>query len=957
MTLFRILILSAALLLDAAAWGAPALTDPLPIDPQVKLGKLDNGLTYYIHRNVKPAQRAELRLLVRAGSVLEDDDQRGLAHFVEHMGFKGSTHFKQHELVTYLQSIGVRFGADLNAFTGFDSTIYHLPIPTDKPGNLEQGIQVLEDWAHGMTLDPAAMEEERTIILEEKRLRSGYAARRSDAMLPKLANGTRYQERRTIGTEDSIAHATPQALRRFYADWYRPDLMAVIVVGDIDPAEVERMVRRHFGQIRMPAQPRRLPHYPLPPLQQPDSLVFIDKEAPANTVQLVYSLYQRQPPSTAGGYREELLRQVFSTLMSMRLTRLTMLYEPPLVQGAAGEGGLPFGSNQRMYTANATVGKAGVNAAVDALVRENRRVREFGFTDAELAVARSNVLAAYEARYKARDTRESAALLALYVNHYLAGAPIPGIAAEVEYARAWLPNVTLDEINAYALGLIPAGPPRLVLYSGSGEAPSGAELLARAQAAQSLPVTRLVDRPVPSSLMEYKPEPGSIVQQSEDKALGLTRLLLSNGVKVVLKPTTFSKDAVQMQAVRPGGQMLFPDADKNPLRFAAAVQGAMGVAGFTPSDLSRILAGKTANAGASMSAYADHLNGGCRSADIEAMLQLTYLGMTNPGRDERLFRAFVARNAEQVRNSRAAPEARFAEERLKTLYGGHPRVDLAPRAEDFETLNLERATSLFRSRMGSAKGMTFILVGDFEVEAIKPLLAQYLATLPTGEVALQYRDPGIRQVPGVVRREVRAGVEQKSVVSVDFSGDVPYSKEESLAFRALVNVLNIRIAEELREQRKLIYSGNASGRYEMVPRGSYALSVSLPAAPHNVAKVEAALWELIATLQDQGPQAADLDKVKQAMLQAHRKALGENGYWLQILRIAALEATDPADALTLETRLRALTAAQVQAAARRFLTRDHYVEMVLLPEPAAGTPGVATPGVATPGVATPAAQL
>jgi zinc protease len=482
-----------------------------------------------------------------------------------------------------------------------------------------------------------------------------------------------------------------------------------------------------------------------------------------------------------------------------------------------------------------------------------------------------------------------------------------------------------------------------VLYSGSGEAPSGPGLLARAEAAQSLPVTRLVDRPVPSSLMEYKPEPGSIVGQSEDKALGLTRLLLSNGVKVVLKPTTFSKDTVQMQAVRPGGQMLFPDVDKNPLRYAAAVQGAMGVANFTPSDLARILAGRNASAGASMSAYADHLNGGCRSADIEAMLQLTYLGMTNPRRDENLFRAFVTRSAEQVRNSRAAPEARFAEERLKTLYGGHPRVDLAPRAEDFESLNLDRAASLFRSRMGSAKGMTFILVGDFEVEAVKPLLAQYLATLPTGELALQYRDPGIRQVPGVVRREVRAGVEQKSMVSVDFSGDVPYAKEESLAFRFLVNLLNIRIAEELREQRKLIYSGNASGHYEMIPRGAYALGISLPAAPQNVPKVEAALWELIATLQEQGPQAADLDKVRQAMLQSQRKAVNENGYWLQILRIAALEASDPAEVLTLEQRIQAVTAAQVQAAARRFLTRDRYVEMVLLPEQAAAPAQTAQP--------------
>ncbi|QJE00456.1 insulinase family protein [Massilia forsythiae] len=925
-----------AALAAPTAPAAPALTDPLPVNPALKLGKLDNGLTYYIQKNAKPAQRVELRLVVKAGSILEDDDQRGLAHFIEHMGFNGSTHFRKHELVSYLQSIGVRFGADLNAQTGFDSTIYMLPIPTDKPDNLERGFQVLEDWAHGMALGTQEIDDERSIILEEKRLRSGYGARWLEAALPKLANGARYQDRLPIGTEDSILHSRPDALRRFYADWYRPDLMAVIVVGDIDPAEAERMVRRHFSTLAMPSKPRALPLTPLPPLGAPEALVFLDREAPNSSVQLIYSLYRRRPDATVGDYRQDLVRRLFAGMMGMRMARQIQLAEPPFVQGFAGETGVPFGINQRQYAAGATVGKAGVDAAIDALVQQNQRARQFGFSESELDVAKRSVLAAYDYGYRSRDTRDSAQVLAEYIRNFLTGEAIPGSENEYGYAKAFMPGVTLEEVNAYARTVIPATAPKTVLYTSNSAnaqtAPTGPALLARVDAAQTLPVEKTIDKPVVGKLMSYKPEPGAIVAQSRDEALGLTRLTLSNGVKVVLKPTGFSKDSVQMAAVRPGGQMLFPDADKTAARFAAAVQGAMGVASYSPSDLRNVLAGRNVTAGAGMSNYADFLNGRSSSEDVETLLQLNYLAMTNPRRDENLFRGFVGRSAEQVQGRAAVPEARFADARLQALYGGHPRVELQPRPADFETLNLDRTLTLFRSRMASAKGMTFFFVGDFDVEAIKPLLATYVATLPVTDLALHYRDPGIRQVPGVVRKQFKAGLEQKSIVSVDFSGDVPYSKDESTAFRVLLGVLNLRITDALREKQKLIYSGSAGGRYEMIPRGAYSLAIQLPTAPQNVEKVEAGLWAEIARLQDQGPSAEDLDKVKQALLQGYRKSMRENGYWLQTMQTAVLEGSDVHDILTLEQRVDAVTAARVQAAARRFLNRQQYVEMVLEPE-------------------------
>jgi zinc protease len=933
--------LLACLMLAGGALAAPDPLAPLPIDPRLKLGKLENGLTYYIRRNARPAQRVELRLVVNAGSVLEDDDQRGVAHFVEHMAFNGSTHFRQHELQSFMESIGMRVGADLNAFTYFDATIYHLPIPLDRPGNLERGFQVLEDWAHGLQLGTREIEDERAIILEEKRLRSGFGMRQRDATVSLLANGSRYGERAVIGTDDAILHDTPDAVRRFYRDWYRPDLMAVIVVGDVDPLEAERLVRRHFAGLRMPAHPRPRPSFAVPPIEKAQGVVLTDKEAPGPEVELIYSTFQRKPAATVGEYRDVLIRSLFARMMNARLSRLTNSNAPPFI----GESPLPFGARLRAYTARTGFTKIGVEGPIGMLATENQRVRQFGFDAAELEAARRPMLASYEHAYQARDTQESDAVLADYVNHFLRQQPIPGVDNEYAWVQAFLPGITLEEVNAWAAANVPATPPKLVIYTtnananaGDGKAPpTGEQLVAMAEAGHKLPVAKRVEQALPGVLMADKPAPGRILQQSDDAALGLTRLTLSNGVKVVLKPTAFSKDAVRMQGVRPGGMMLFPDADKTLARYACASQGAMGVGAYSPLDLQRMLAGTTAAVGASMGPYADIVAGGSRTQDIETLLQLTYLYVTNPRRDERLFRLFVNRTAEQVRNSMAAPEARFAEARLQTVFGKHPRVELMSRPEDIEALDLDRAQALYRSRMGSAKGMTFFFVGDFDPEAIKPLLARYLATLPVDDVALAYRDPQIRQVPGVLRRVVAAGVEQKSVVAYDFGGDTAYSKAEATVFRALVDVLNLRIAEDLRERQKLIYAGNATGEYANIPRGSYALSINLPTAPQNVDKLEAALWASIGRLQAQGPSAAELNKVKQAMLQGYRRNLRENDYWMQYLRGAELEGSDPHDILTVEQRIGALTEADVQAAARRFLNPNQYVEMVQVPESQAET--------------------
>jgi zinc protease len=689
----------------------------------------------------------------------------------------------------------------------------------------------------------------------------------------------------------------------------------------------------------MPASPRPHPTYTPAPLATPDALAFLDKEAPANSVQLYYATFGRKAPETVGDFRGVLVRRRFGQLMSMRFARLTQVAEPPFVGGWSGETPMPFGVNQYGYMAGAAVGKAGVHAAIDTLVQENARARQFGFSPYDLDVARRNLLTGYETAARARATRESAAVQGEFVRHFLAGGFIPGPDLENDYAKALLPAITLEEVNAYAKAVIPAGAPKLVLYSANpasvapGQAaPTAADLLARADAAAKVPVAKVEEKALPASLMSQKPAAGSIVAQAEDKALGLTTLTLSNGVRVILKPTDFSKDKVQMLAVRPGGRNAFADADKPAARFASAVQGAMGIASFSPSDLQRVLAGKGVSFSTGLGSFDDQLSGSSRTGDIEALLQLNYLAVTSPRRDDILFRSFVTRGAEAVRNRSAMPEMRFMETRLQTVYGNHPQLELPPRPADYESLELDRSLALARSRMASVKGMTFLFVGDFDIDAIKPLLATYVATLPAGDLPPAWRDPGLRQVPGVVKREVKAGLEQKSIVTFDFGGDLEYSYPESWALGLLNEVLNIRITDELREKQQLIYSGGSTAQYEKIPHGHYAVGITLPTSPQNVDKVSAALWAEIERLKANGPDAADLDKVKQARLQSYKRSLRQNGYWMNYLRMGVLEDRDPHEILNIEQRINAVTAGDIKAAARRFLDRGNYVEMVLKPE-------------------------
>lgn len=926
------------LLFLLASLGAAAqvkLTDPLPIAPEIKIGKLSNGLTYYIRKNSRPEKKVELRLVVKAGSILEDDDQQGLAHFTEHMAFNGSKNFKKNDLVSFLQSIGVEFGADLNAYTSFDETVYILPIPLDKKENLDKGFLVLEDWASTVAFDNAEIDKERGVVLEESRLGKGANDRMNKVIYPKLFEGSKYAERLPIGKEDILKNFKYDVIKRFYKDWYRPDLMAVVVVGDLDPAEAEKMIKTHFEKLKNPAKPRPRTYSTIESRKTSEGLVVTDKEATNHILQILYSNKIAKPEVLVGDYRNQIVKGLFSAMLSQRMQELTQKPNPPYIFGGSNLGGFVHG--YEVYSSFAVVSKAGAEPAISAVIQENERARRFGFTANELERTKKSMLRNIERSYNERDKSESKNYADEYIRNFLEQEPLPGIENEFNYYKQFLDGISLEEVNQLTAKLIPSNENKLVILQGPEKAdfaiPTNADLLLIANNAEKIPVTAYEEKVIAASLLEKAPEGGKIIFSKENKELGYHELTLGNGVKVILKPTDFKNDQVVMTATRFGGQSLYPDKDMYNAQYAATVVQQMGVKDISPTDLRKMLAGKTVNASPRISNLNEGMSGQSGSADVEAMLQLTYLYFTQPRKDEALFNSFVTKQQAMYQNLMSNPQAVYQDSMQMIMYNKHPRGPRVPKVEDFNKINLDRALDIYKERFGNATGFTFILVGSFDVAKIKPLIATYLGSLPSSPAsASSFKDLGIRPVKGVVKKEVKKGTEPKSFISMAFTGEAPYTDEASLKLQALIEVLNIKLIESLREELSGIYGGGMRGNLAKNPYNNYTINVSLPCGPENVDKLIKATMDEIQKIKDNGPAEADLTKVKETWTKQYQEDVKDNNYWLNKLQQSVEMGSNAGDVLTVEKRINAITTKDVKEAANLYFNMKNYLQVVLNPE-------------------------
>ena len=910
------------------------LNDPISVDPNLKVGKLSNGLTYYIRKNVKPEKKVQLRLVVNAGSVLEEADQRGLAHMMEHMNFNGLQHFQKNELVNYLQSIGVAFGADLNAQTSFDETVFILPIPTDNQSKIDSGFTILSDWAGNATLDTAEINKERGIVLEESRTKKNANSRMMKVWFPKLFNGSLYAERMPIGVDSIIENFKPESLSRFYKTWYRPDLMAVIVVGDIDPALAEKEIKDHFSNFKNPVIEKQRPSIvPITERKADEGIVVTDKEFPYTVLRLFNYIEKKKTSVTWKDFKETIIQDLFNTIINLRLTELTKQSNPPFILGNAGFAEMIRG--YRTFVSLAVVGDKPVKDAIDALVNTTESVKKFGFIEAELVRAKSALLNQLEQAFKNIDKTESVEFVTGYINNFLSNEPIVGITNRYHFVKQVLPGITLLEVNALAMQMETNQAKFAVLLSSDKNAaaqPTNAALVSLVSEANKQKVKPYEEKAIAMTLLDKKPIAGKIIEEKYNGVLGTTDYSLSNGITVTVKPTEFKNDEIQISARRLGGSHNFSLADKENAENAASIVQTMGVKNFSSIDLQKYLSGKTVSVEPFIDPYEDGINGSSNIKDFETFLQLVYLYFTQPRKDEILFQSFITSQKAIVKNLKDNPFNYFADTLIRIEFNNNPWASTLPSPSYFDKINLEKSLSIYKKTFDNAYGMHFTLVGNLDNNKLKYLLELYLASLPSSLKDNKYTDEGLRPIKGIVDANINKGVAKQSLVSIDFTGEVIYSQEDNLKIQMLSDVLNIKITEQLRQEMSGIYSGGSSAYISKRPYGHYNFNIHFPCGPENVDKLTKAVFQILDTLKQRGCEQRDLDKVKETRKKKNEDAIMENGHWLNELSSAWINNYNVNWIIDYLNKVQAVTAKDVMDAANKYINFQNYIKADLYPE-------------------------
>ncbi len=905
----------------------------IPFNDQVKVGKLENGLTYYIQKNPKPEKRVELRLAINAGSMQEDDDQLGLAHFTEHMLFNGTKNFAKNDIVSYLQSVGVKFGADLNAYTSFDETVYMLPIPADNPEILEKGFQILEDWAHLATFDNEEIDKERGVVIEEWRTGRGAGQRMRDQYFPKLLKGSRYAERLPIGELEILQNFKYETAKRFYKDWYRPDLMAVVVVGDIDIAEMEQKIKKYFGNLKTTANPRPKKLYEIP--NHPETLISIatDKETPFTQVQVYYKQPKKEM-KTVGDYRESLAADLYAEMLNSRFEELTQAANPPFNSAFGGYGGLL--RTKDSYFTSASVDEKNILSGLKAALTENKRVLQHGFNASELERAKTALLTRYERQYNERNKTESGRLVMRYVSYFLEGSPEPGIEWEYDMVKKLLPSIKVEDINAMPQKWITKENRVVIITAPEKEGlkiPNEAEVAKVLEEVEKTSVEPYEDKVIDEPLMAEMPTPGKVESEKQLTAVGATEIVLSNGVKVILKSTDFKDDEILMTAFSMGGHSLVEDADYYSATNASSIVNESGIREFSATDLQKLLTGKTVNVNPFIGELSEGFSGSASPKDFETMLQLVNLYFTAPRQDKTAFESYVNKQKSFLQNLGKSPQFAFFDKQFSIFTQNHPRGGSIPKPEDFDKIDLDRAYAIYKDRFADASDFTFVMVGNFETDKIKPLLETYLGSLPALNRKENFRDLGIRPPSEAVAETFEKGTDPKSQVLISYTGTFK-KKEERYLMRSLAEVLTIKLIENLREEKGGVYGTRANASTSLFPYQNYNMSVNFTCAPENVQELMAAVYEEIEKVQKNGPTLEDLNKIKEAQRKDVEKNEKENRFWLNGLRTVYYEGggVENLTAAAQTARIDKLSVKTLQKIAKKYLKKDKLITLVMNPE-------------------------
>lgn len=858
---------------------------PVPVDPNVRIGKLDNGLTYYIRKNNLPAERADFYIAQKVGSIQEEENQRGLAHFLEHMCFNGTTHFPGDALKQYLERIGVKFGENLNAYTSVDETVYNIcNVPVTTPGAVDSCLLILHDWSNDLTLDPKEIDKERGVINEEWRTRMSAIQRFQEKMLPVMFAGTKYATCFPIGTMEVVMNFEPQVLRDYYEKWYRPDLQGIVIVGDVDVDAVEAKIKTVFADI--PAQPdgAKREYYPVDDNEEPIVLTYQDKEQP-NVQAIVYNKHEATPDAeknNMGYLLQNYATNLISNMLNARLNELVQVANPPYIYAGAFDDIFFVAKTKDAFTGMVVCKEDAIEGGLMTLLREIERARRFGFTESEYNRARAEYLRHLESAYNERDKRKNEEYVDEYVRHFLDNEPIPGIENEYAFFNQYAPMIPVDALNQLMPQLV-SGKNQVVAILGpekEGVAmPSEEAIKKMLKEVQAEELTPYEDKVSDEPLMAEVPQGGAIVAEETDNLFGTTRLTLSNGVKVIIKKTDFKADEIRMKGVSLGGSSLFPNEEIININGLDAVEVG-GLGNFSAVDLEKVLAGKKASVGYAIGDKTETVNGSCSPKDFETMMQLTYLTFTAPRRDDEAFESYKNRSKASLLNMDMNPRVAFSDSIQAAIYMNHPRRTRM-KADMIDRMDYDKILSMYQDRFKDAGDFTFIFVGNVDVEQMKPMIAAYLGTLPAINRQETFKDNKVDMRQGVYKNEfIREQETAKASNLVFINGTCAYNLKNDILASMTSQVLDLIYTAKVREDEGGTYGVYTAAQLVKYPKEQAVLQIIFETAPEKRAKLMEIIFAELENLAKEGPSEGDLNKVKEFMLKKHAEDLKENSYWL-----------------------------------------------------------------------------
>lgn len=886
--LFRSLTLVVVVLCYSYQQTSAQQMSPLPFDKAVHIGKLDNGLTYYIRQNSLPASRADFYIAQKVGSIQEDSTQRGLAHFLEHMCFNGTTHFPGNALKQYLERIGVKFGENLNAYTSVDETVYNISnVPTATPGAVDSCLLILHDWSNGLTLDPEEIEKERGVINEEWRTRMSATQRFQEKMLPAIFAGTKYATCFPIGTMDVVMNFKPQTLRDYYEKWYRPDLQGIFVVGDIDIDAVETKIKAIFADI--PARPNAAKRIYYPVNDNKEPVVFIAQDKEQSDIQVIIFNKHEITPDDQKNNSDYLTRNyatgLICDMLNTRLEELVQTAQPPYIHAETYDDIFFVAKTKDAFTGVVVCKEDAVNTGILTLLREMERVRRFGFTPTEYDRARAGYLRDLESDFKERDKRKNKGYIDEYVRHFLDKEPIPGIENEYALISRMAPQIPVETLNGMMKSLMTDTNQIVVIL---GPEKKGLKMPTEETVKNILneirteKISPYADEISAEPLMSKPPKGGKIISKKKDELFGTTRLELSNGVKVIIKKTDFKTDEILMKGVSPGGSSLFPDSEIINIKgLEAARTGGLG--NFSIVDLEKILAGKNATVSYEIDDKTEAINGDCSPKDLETMMQLTYLTFTAPRKDEDAFASYKSRIKSALLNQDMNPEAAFSDSINQALKMGHPR-SIRLKADMIDKLDYDKILSMYNDRYKDASDFTFIFVGNVNVKKMKPYITRYLGALPAINRKETFKDNKMEYRKGTYRNEfIRQQETAKASNFICFTGAYKYNLKNDILLDMTTQILDLVYTEKVREDEGGTYGVYVGGNLAKYPQQIARLQIIFDTAPDKKEKLMKIIFRELENIVKAGPSETNLNKVKEYILKKHIEDLRENKYWVETI--------------------------------------------------------------------------